>query len=446
MPKKTGFDIDIEKATIDNQNYRKVLFTAKNIQLVLMSIKTEVGMETHEKVDQFFRVDKGTGKVTIDGREFTIKNGSAFIIPQGSTHNIVNTGKEPLKLYSIYSPPNHPDGRIQKTEEQAVEEEKIDKAKQKVKEVSDDQHLKEAGFETNPKGWNKTSLQKYMKTFSSKMKGTVKSKGFFDKCVKKVEGRLENPEGFCAALKDEAYGSTGWRGKGKTPQEVKKDVSKAKFKVESDQAINQYLDFISETDGDAIKNEGAPLPNDLINILEYDERPNWIGYCLATYRGTPGTQIKCLQAVKEYAAANPFYQYRVDRYIDAIMNNWENQSEQPYPTQNPDEREINLGMSPEDGYSNMDHLEPGILEQELNEDFLGKLKSKTEQIKVLCAKQHPESRAERKACVKKHKTDFIRKLEKIREEHTQETSGKKTAEPIGTKTEEVPQCPKGFKW
>lgn len=93
------------------------------------------------------------------------------------------------------------------------------------------QQLHEAGFEDKPKGWSDKSVKKYSKTFTEKMKGTVKSKDFFNKCVKKMQGKVDNPEGFCAALKDEAYGSTGWRGKGKTPTEVSKDVKKPKFKI-----------------------------------------------------------------------------------------------------------------------------------------------------------------------------------------------------------------------
>ena len=84
--------------------------------------------------------------------------------------------------------------------------------------------LQEAGFEKNPRGWDQSSIKKYSSTFTDKMKGGVKSKGFFDKCVKKMQGRMENPEGFCASLKDEAYGSTHWRGKGKSPSEVSKDT------------------------------------------------------------------------------------------------------------------------------------------------------------------------------------------------------------------------------
>lgn len=97
-----------------------------------------------------------------------------------------------------------------------------------------DQYLKqlnEAGFEDKPKGWTDKSIKKYSKTFSGKMKGNVKSKDFFDKCVKKMQGKVDSPEGFCAALKDEAHDSVGWRGAGKTPAEVKRDVKKKKFKI-----------------------------------------------------------------------------------------------------------------------------------------------------------------------------------------------------------------------
>lgn len=89
----------------------------------------------------------------------------------------------------------------------------------------------EAGFEEKPKGWTDQSIKKYSKTFSKKMKGGVKSTGFFDKCVKKMQGKMENPEGFCASLKDETFKSTGWRGKGKSAKEVEKDTKKKEFKI-----------------------------------------------------------------------------------------------------------------------------------------------------------------------------------------------------------------------
>lgn len=88
--------------------------------------------------------------------------------------------------------------------------------------------ITEAGFEDKPEGWTDKSIKKYTKTFTSRMKGTAKTKDFFDKCVKKMQGKVDNPEGFCASLKDEAHGSTYWRGKGKKPAEVKKDVARHK--------------------------------------------------------------------------------------------------------------------------------------------------------------------------------------------------------------------------
>jgi hypothetical protein len=280
--------------------------------------------------------------------------------------------------------------------------------------------LEEAGFEEKPRGWDKASLHKYMNTFTKKMKGGVKATGFFKKCVEKVKDKMDNPEGFCASLKDESYGSTGWRGKDKSKKEVAQDVKKAKFKVESDDAINQYLDFINENDDSGgVRNKGAPLPNELINVLEYDEQPNWIGYCVRAYQDSPDTQIKCLQAVKEYAAANPFYQYRIDRYIDRIMNNWDGGSEVPYPTQNPDEREMNIGTSGVDpgrpyslGYTNHDELEPGVLEfaDIMKEDFLAKVQQQTLKIKDMCLKEFPEDKRQRKQCIGVHKAKWINSM------------------------------------
>jgi len=120
----TGFDVDMEGDTLKNTNFRKVLYTSKHLQLVLMSVKDDIGMETHDKGDQFIRIEGGKGKAIIDGREFPIKDGTAFIIPEGSEHNVINTGSEDLKLYAVYAPPNHPKGIIHKTKEEAESSEK----------------------------------------------------------------------------------------------------------------------------------------------------------------------------------------------------------------------------------------------------------------------------------------------------------------------------------
>jgi len=89
----------------------------------------------------------------------------------------------------------------------------------------------EAGFTKYPKGWSKDSVKKFADTLSDKMKGGPKSKGFFDKCVEKMKDKMDDPEGFCASIKDEVYGSTAWRGKDKSAAEVRKDVKKKKFKI-----------------------------------------------------------------------------------------------------------------------------------------------------------------------------------------------------------------------
>ncbi|HEU0051348.1 MAG TPA: cupin domain-containing protein [Patescibacteria group bacterium] len=117
-----GFITNIEKETLDNKNYRKVLYTAKHSQLVLMSLKPkeEIGMETHPDNDQFFRVEQGQGKVIIDGNEYDVKDGSAVMVPAGARHNVVNTSEtERLNLYTIYSPAHHKDGIVRVTKAEA---------------------------------------------------------------------------------------------------------------------------------------------------------------------------------------------------------------------------------------------------------------------------------------------------------------------------------------
>lgn len=117
-----GFSTNIEQETLSNENFRKVLYTAKHSQLVLMSLKPkeEIGMEVHPDNDQFFRFEKGEGKAIIDGNEYPIGDGVAVVVPAGANHNIVNTSEtEPLKLYTIYSPAHHQDGVVRATKEDA---------------------------------------------------------------------------------------------------------------------------------------------------------------------------------------------------------------------------------------------------------------------------------------------------------------------------------------
>jgi len=115
-----GFVDNIGSLTNENGNFRQVLYTGKNSQLVLMSLKPgeEIGEEIHEAVDQFFRFESGVGKVVIDGVEHMIEAEFAVIVPAGAKHNIINTSPtEPLKLYTIYSPPNHRDGVVHATKD-----------------------------------------------------------------------------------------------------------------------------------------------------------------------------------------------------------------------------------------------------------------------------------------------------------------------------------------
>ena len=123
----SGYVIDIEKKTLENEHFREVLFTAPNSQLVVMSLRPgeEIGLETHDGIDQFIRVEAGTGKAILNGEEKPLADGTAVVIPAGTEHNVVNTSQsEALKLYTIYSPPEHADGTIHKTKAEADEYEK----------------------------------------------------------------------------------------------------------------------------------------------------------------------------------------------------------------------------------------------------------------------------------------------------------------------------------
>ena len=111
-----GYVQDIESVATGNDDFRRVLYTARNCQLVVMALKPQedIGAEVH-KLDQFFRVEQGHGEAVLDGVKTAIKAGYAVVVPAGARHNIINTGTEPLKLYTIYSPPNHRDGVVHHT-------------------------------------------------------------------------------------------------------------------------------------------------------------------------------------------------------------------------------------------------------------------------------------------------------------------------------------------
>jgi len=115
-----GFVKDIEGIAVKNKDFRQVLYTAKNCQLVVMALKPkdEIRMEVH-KLDQFFRVEEGAGEAVLDGVHTAIKAGFAVLVPAGTNHNIINTGSVPMKLYMLYSPPNHRDGVVHQTRAEA---------------------------------------------------------------------------------------------------------------------------------------------------------------------------------------------------------------------------------------------------------------------------------------------------------------------------------------
>jgi mannose-6-phosphate isomerase-like protein (cupin superfamily) len=121
-----GFVQNIEESTLENNNFRKVLYTGKHSQLVLMTLKPneEIGMEVHPDNDQFFRFEKGTGKVIIDGHNYDVSDGFAVVVPAGAQHNVINaSASQPLSLYTIYSPAHHKDGIVRATKADAVAQE-----------------------------------------------------------------------------------------------------------------------------------------------------------------------------------------------------------------------------------------------------------------------------------------------------------------------------------
>ena len=116
-----GFHANIETLTSDNRDFRRVLYTGKYMQLVLMTLQPgeEIGSEVHDGIDQFFRFEQGEGVVDIDGVENRVGDGSGVIVPSGARHNVRNTGSVPLRLYTLYGPPEHRDGVTQATKAEA---------------------------------------------------------------------------------------------------------------------------------------------------------------------------------------------------------------------------------------------------------------------------------------------------------------------------------------
>ncbi len=119
-----GFVENIEQLTLDNTDFRRVLYTGKHLQLVLMTLQPgdDIGEEVHDGHDQFFRIESGKGEVLIDGSRHPVEDDDAVIVPAGARHNVTNTGAAPLKLYTLYAPPEHKDGVIHPTKADASEE------------------------------------------------------------------------------------------------------------------------------------------------------------------------------------------------------------------------------------------------------------------------------------------------------------------------------------
>ena len=116
-----GFVDDIDRLTVENKDFRRVLYTGKHLQLVLMALRPgeEIGEEVHDDHDHFFRIEKGEGEVWIDNQRTKIKADDAIVVPAGARHNVINTGDKKLKLYTVYGPPDHKDGIVRSTKGEA---------------------------------------------------------------------------------------------------------------------------------------------------------------------------------------------------------------------------------------------------------------------------------------------------------------------------------------
>lgn len=120
----SGYSVNIEERSLENNSFREVLYTAPHSQLVVMTLQVgeDIGQETHDEHDQFIRVEAGQAEAILDGERHALSDGSALVIPAGTAHNVFNTSPDtPLRLYTIYSPPEHPDGTINRTKQDAIE-------------------------------------------------------------------------------------------------------------------------------------------------------------------------------------------------------------------------------------------------------------------------------------------------------------------------------------
>jgi mannose-6-phosphate isomerase-like protein (cupin superfamily) len=123
----SGFSINIEEKTLENDNFREVLYTTPRSQVVVMTVQAgdEIGLETHQGHDQFIRVEAGQGVAVLNGEQHALEDGTAIVIPAGTEHNVINTSSvEPLRLYTIYTPPEHPEGTVHRTKAEADEYER----------------------------------------------------------------------------------------------------------------------------------------------------------------------------------------------------------------------------------------------------------------------------------------------------------------------------------
>ena len=230
IEKQATYSGPIEEETIENKNFRKVLFTGKNSQLVLMSLKggEEIGMETHKDIDQFFRVEEGEAIFVLNGKEQKIKADEAIIIPAGTKHNVINASKtEPLKIYTIYSPPNHPPKTIDETKEDAEEREK--KTAEQIMELI-----------TLAQAFEDEGLNEEARCIDEKVKSMMEAN---DKEVKELPKKYEKYEGLDEFIQNACRTSGGFASVHAIKDRIRKEFDE---KIDINKDLEKYIKFCLE--------------------------------------------------------------------------------------------------------------------------------------------------------------------------------------------------------
>lgn len=254
----SGYSGPIEDQTIKNDNFRKVLFTGKNSQLVLMTLKggEEIGMEVHKEIDQFFRVEEGEAVFVLNGKKKTIKANEAIIIPAGTEHNVINASKDkPVKLYTIYSPPNHPPNTIDKTKEDAKEREKKE-AEQIMELICIAQAFEDKG------------MTEEARCIDEKVKYMMEAK---DKEIKELPKKYEKYEGLDNFIQNACRTSGGFASLHAIKDKIRREFDE---KIDINKDLEKYIKFCLEEYKENIKEDNKHDGEYIAIIVTEDIKDN----------------------------------------------------------------------------------------------------------------------------------------------------------------------------